>query len=73
MKKKNVTTDELAVMIQAGFENTAIKTDLRKLEDKVDKNHEEIMLKLDNVAYRFGLVELQRRVELLEKKASFRK
>ena len=73
MKKKNVTTDDLAVMIQSGFENTAIKTDLRKLEDKVDKNHEEITLKLDNVAYRFELVELQRRVELLEKKASFRK
>ena len=73
MKKKNVTTDELAVMIQAGFENTATKADLRNLEEKVDKNHEEITLKLDNVAYRFELVELQRRVELLEKKASFRK
>ena len=73
MKKKNVTTDDLAVMIQAGFENTATKADLRNLEEKVDKNHEEITLKLDNVAYRFELVELQRRVELLEKKASFRK
>ena len=34
----------------------------------LERGQEDIKLKLDNVAYRFELVELQRRVELLEKK-----
>lgn len=38
---------------------------------KIERGQEEIKLKLDNVAYRFELQELQRRVELLEKKAKF--
>jgi hypothetical protein len=69
--KKPMNLDKLAGMVQVGFNE--VKKDFSKLEQKVDDNHEEIKLKLDNVAYRFELVELQRRVHLLEKKASFRK
>ena len=36
--------------------------------DVIEKGQEEIKLKLDNVAYRFELVELQKRVEVLEEK-----
>lgn len=62
--------DKLAAMVKTGFDD--VKTDIHTLEQKVNDNHEEIKLKLDNVAYRFELIELQRRVKLLEKKASFR-
>ncbi len=36
--------------------------------NNLEQGQEEIKLKLDNVAYRFELVELQKRVEFLEKK-----
>ena len=39
--------------------------------NNLERGQEDIKLKLDNVAYRFELQELQRRVELLEKKAGF--
>lgn len=42
-----------------------------KLDNLIETNaqeHEEIKLRLDNVAYRFELVELQKRVEVLEEK-----
>ena len=36
--------------------------------ESLEQGQEDIKLRLDNVAYRFELVELQRRVELVEKK-----
>ena len=83
--KKNITIDDLASMVARGFENTATKSDIKRLEDKLsslitkvsllvaklswlERGQEDIKLKLDNVAYSFELVELQLRVELLEKK-----
>lgn len=36
----------------------------------LEKGQEDIILRLANVAYRFELVELQRRVEALEKKSA---
>jgi len=42
MKKKNTTIDDLAVMVQKGFEETATKSELRSLETKMDKRFDKI-------------------------------
>ena len=66
---KKITTDNLAVMIKKGFDH--MDESFKQVEGRLDcleKGQEEIKLKLDNVAYRFELVELQKRVEILEKK-----
>ena len=80
MKTKKVTIEDLAVMVQTGFSEAGQKTGegfdglekrmdgLEKRMDGLEQGQEEIKLKLDNVAYRFELVELQRRGEILEKK-----
>lgn len=77
-----MTIDDLAVLVAKGFENTATKestatkADIARLEKRIDileHGQEDIKLKLDNVAYRFELVELQRRVELLEKRSGIRR
>ncbi|OGE82483.1 MAG: hypothetical protein A3B10_00200 [Candidatus Doudnabacteria bacterium RIFCSPLOWO2_01_FULL_44_21] len=65
--KSGTTIDDLAVMVQTGFGG------VEKRLNNLKEGQEEIKLKLDNVAYRFELVELQRRVELLEKKVGMQK
>ncbi len=45
----------------------------RTMTENNTREHEEIKLRLDNVAYRFELVELQRRVQILEKKIGIKK
>lgn len=35
--EQQITIDELAVMIQKGFESTASKTDIERLEKRMDK------------------------------------
>ena len=88
-RKKPMDIDQLSNKMDKGFEDMAkmvakgfdeVKTDVNKVEQKmvkldqkVEQNHEEIKLKLDNVAYRFELVELQRRVALLERKSSIKR
>ncbi|MDP3899774.1 MAG: hypothetical protein Q8Q23_01700 [bacterium] len=72
-KKKNITIDDLAVMVQSGFEEAKYENNARfeKIEKELEflkDGQEKIQLKLDNVAYRFELVELQKRVQLLEDK-----
>ncbi|PIR96123.1 MAG: hypothetical protein COT92_02870 [Candidatus Doudnabacteria bacterium CG10_big_fil_rev_8_21_14_0_10_42_18] len=62
--KKNMSIDDLAVMVAQGFENTATKDDIARL----DQGLEEVKLRLDGVAYRFELAELQKRIQLLEKR-----
>jgi len=74
--KKNITLDDLAGMVKRGFdsvdekisgnikEHRAIITKLENLENGV----EEIKLKLDQVAYRFEIEELDRRLKRLEMK-----
>ncbi|MEK9180707.1 MAG: hypothetical protein AAB871_00550 [Patescibacteria group bacterium] len=81
--KGNMTIDKLAILVAKGFENTATKGDIARLEQnvakleqgqaKLEQGQEEIKLKLDNFAYRFELVELQRRVQLLEKRSGIRR
>jgi hypothetical protein len=80
---KKVTLDNLAGMIKCGFDDMggrivgvekkvdgfekSLKKELAILSEINTREHEEIKLRLDNVAYRFELVELQKRVDKLEK------
>ena len=65
--------DELAMMINGGFNatqkiiNDHQKENIRRL-NLLESGHEDIKLRLDNVAYRFDLIQLQSRVKRLEKK-----
>jgi len=54
--------DTLAIIASKGFET------VNKRFDIIEKDHEDMMLKLSNVAYRFELVDLSKRVEFLEHK-----
>jgi hypothetical protein len=80
---KKITMEDLAGMVQRGFTETAKKTDLETLKEtntrehqimteNNTREHESIKLRLNNVAYRFELVELQKRVDVLEKKVGVR-
>ena len=74
--KKNVTLDDLAGMVKRGFDNVddgfnkvdkrfdGVEAKLENLENGV----EEIKLKLDQVAYRFEVQELDRRLKRVEAK-----
>jgi len=71
---KKTTSDDLAMMIGKGFEHVDKRLDSLEQGHKEMKRentleHDEIKTRLDNVAYRFELVELQKRVEILEKRA----
>lgn len=73
IKKKEVTLDDLAGMVSEGF--SGVEERFNSVEDQLkdlDEGHSQIKLRLDNVAYRFELVELQKRVEHLEHKAGIR-
>lgn len=76
MTKKNTTLDNLAGMIKRGFdENTKEHRKMFKLLDghtnrldNLGQGQEEIKLKLDQVAYRFEIQELDRRLKRVEVK-----
>ncbi|UZE92964.1 MAG: hypothetical protein IB617_02285 [Candidatus Nealsonbacteria bacterium] len=79
MKKKNTkntTINQLARMIKRGFDGVDKnfnKADKRfdKIETKItnlENGQEEIKLKLDRVAYRFEVEELDRRLKRVESK-----
>lgn len=75
MKKidRKITIDDLAIMVKKGFDNMGEDMNrgfgtINKRMDLLEQGHEEIKLRLDNVAYRFELVELQKRVETSEKR-----
>lgn len=72
-KKSETTTDELAMMVKRGFDEAGER--FSEIEGKIDnlsesntREHEEMKIRLDNVAHRFELVELQKRVEILERR-----
>lgn len=78
IKKMDEKIDDLAGMTKRGFDEVYDEIHnevggLKKQMSKLEQGQEDIKLRLDNVAYRFELVELQRRVTLLEKKAIFSK
>lgn len=77
-KSKKITIDDLARMTKDGFDELGGKID--KLSEQVRvgfgnnaREHEDMKLRLDNVADRFEVVDLQKRVDVLEKKAGIKK
>lgn len=81
MPRKNITINDLAGMVKKGFDGVDKRFDgVDKRFDGVDKRfnnvearlrnledgQEEIKLKLDQVAYRFEVVELQKRLKRVE-------
>jgi len=79
-KTKGVTIDVLAGMVKKGFDHMDERFNqhdkrfetIEKKMDDLEQGQEEIKLKLGNVAYRFELVELERRVQILERKTNKR-
>lgn len=81
---KKITMNDLAIMVKNGFDDVgtklaehdkqfvALKQSQSKQFEVLSQGQEDIKLRLDNVAYRFELVELQKRVETLEKKVGAR-
>ena len=72
MENNHVTIDDLALMTKEGFEKVDkdMKEGFKKIDrdiDELKQGQERIELRLDNVAYRFELVALEKRVEALEK------
>lgn len=81
-KKKNITLDDLAGMVKRGFDGvdkrfneTAKKGDIDRIESALrnfrEENaleHEEIKLRLSQVAYRFELEEMDKRLKRVEAK-----
>jgi len=77
---KKITLDNLAAMVADGVEGLATKNDLKNMEDnlkgmstksdiaRLEQGQEGIKMRLDNVAYRFELVKLQKLVDKLEQK-----
>ena len=72
-KKKETTINDLALMVAKGFGNMDHRMDfLDQGQKEIARNnsieHDDIKTRLDNVAYRFELVELRKRVEVLERR-----
>lgn len=49
MKNKKITIDDLARMIQRGFEETAKKADVDKRFEQIDKRFEQVDKRFDNL------------------------
>ncbi len=72
--KKQTTLDDLAVMIANGFNEVSDNFKGNRQEHEkifnrlgnLEQGQEEIKLKLDQVAYRFEVEELNRRLRLVE-------
>ena len=58
--------NDLALAVKNGFED--LEGSLNKRFDVVDERLEKIELKLNNVAYRFELEEMQRKFEILSRR-----
>jgi hypothetical protein len=72
-KAKKITIDGLAAMVQKEFsashsEISELRTELKNDIGELKEGQERIELRLANVAYRFGVVDLQSRVQVLEEK-----
>lgn len=68
-KKIDQAVDNFAVIVKHGFDSVDDRFDKVEKDIKTIKDGQERMeLKLDNVAYRFELVALDKRVKFLEKK-----
>ena len=49
MRNKNITIDELAIMVQKGFDETAKKEDMDAGFARVDEKFEEVYKRLDRI------------------------
>lgn len=72
-KNKNITLDDLAGMVKRGFDGVdkrfdKIEKTLKNLREKNSLEHEEIKLRLSQVAYRFELEEIDKRLKKVEAK-----
>jgi len=81
-KNKKITVDKLAGMVQNGFVEVVnemrqgfaeVNKNIRVLSENNTRDHEAIKLRLDNKADRFEIIELDKRVVVLEKKAVVKK
>lgn len=75
MKKKNITINQLARMMQRGFDGVdegfnkvdarfdKIEKQLKNFREKNSLEHEDIKLGLSQVAYRFELEEIDKRLK----------
>lgn len=69
MPKKKITLDDLAVMINKGFDTVDKRFDtVEKRLSLVETTVEDIKLRMSEVAYRFELKQLERRMEVVESK-----
>jgi hypothetical protein len=71
--KKNVTLDDLAGMVKRGFDGVDKRLDriekaFKEFREENSLEHEEIKLRLNQVAYRFELEEIDRRLKRVEAK-----
>jgi len=65
MKKKNITIDDLAIMVQKGFEETAKKVDLDNLSKSVDKRFDIVDKRFDRIE-KLIIANHRERIEKLE-------
>lgn len=87
MTKNQTTNEDLAHMIKRGFDDhdkrfdeidkrfDGVDTRLDKMDtrmDNLEQGQEEIKTRVDNVAYRFEVEDLKKRVRKLEFKAGIR-
>ncbi len=68
MEQQNITIDELAGIIKNEFDNVNKQFDnVNKQLKELKQGHENIELRLANVAYRFELEEVKEMVKILRK------
>jgi len=65
MKKKNITIDGLARMVQRGFLETAKKVEVNKNFDEVNKRFDKVEDRLERIE-KLLIAEHRRRIEKLE-------
>lgn len=71
--KKNISLDNLAGMIKRGFDGVdkrfeKVEKQLKNFREENSLEHEEIKLRLSQVAYRFELEEMDKRLKRVEAK-----
>lgn len=83
MKDSKTTINDLARMVNNGFngvteEINGVKQEINEVKQEMithnqrnEQNHLDLKLRLDNVAYRFELQNLEKRMLVLEKKSNF--
>lgn len=65
MKKKNITIEDLAIMVQKGFEETAKKTEVNLQFKGINLQFKEVNERLERIE-KLILTEHKRRIERLE-------